>query len=288
MAFAAIVGAGDLGGAVAHRLARLDCVGEIRLVDDAADVAAGKALDLRPSAAVDGFVTRLVATADPRAAAGAAVVVIADAAGPPAAEWQGEAALALVERLWRLVEADRSVLVCAGASHRWLVERAVRELGVDRRRIVGSAPAALESAAQALVGAAADVAPARVAVRVLGVPPDGMVVAWSQAAVGGVAASARLAPERLRALDRQIAAAWPPGPAALGAAAARVAAALVVGSRREHTCFVAVERPSGGLGPVLALPARLEPDGVREAALPPLSTHEQVRLENALASLAAR
>ncbi|HWQ00063.1 MAG TPA: hypothetical protein VNK92_06295, partial [Vicinamibacterales bacterium] len=61
-----------------------------------------------------------------------------------------------------------------------------------------------------------------------------------------------------------------------------------VGSRREHTCFVAVERPSGGLGPVLALPARLGPDGVREAALPPLSTHEQVRLENALASLAAR
>ncbi|HXH06548.1 MAG TPA: hypothetical protein VNI83_08150, partial [Vicinamibacterales bacterium] len=62
--------------------------------------------------------------------------------------------------------------------------------------------------------------------------------------------------------------------------------AIVRGSRREYTCFAALARAAGRPGPVAAVPVRLGPGGIRAAALPPLSAHEQVKLDNALAAVA--
>ena len=45
MATAAILGAGEIGGALARQLAAIDVVSRIVIVDDLAGVAAGKALD---------------------------------------------------------------------------------------------------------------------------------------------------------------------------------------------------------------------------------------------------
>src|SRR5262245_66477393 len=64
MTTAAIIGAGDLGGAVAQALAARDRVARLVLIDPAGTVAAGKALDLQQSGAVHGFHTRLAATED--------------------------------------------------------------------------------------------------------------------------------------------------------------------------------------------------------------------------------
>src|SRR2546425_1164481 len=50
----AIVGAGELGGTIAHALARRDGVGAITLVDETGRVAAGKALDIAQAAPVEG------------------------------------------------------------------------------------------------------------------------------------------------------------------------------------------------------------------------------------------
>ena len=46
MSLVAIIGAGEIGGAVARALAARARIGVIRLIDDNASVAAGKALDL--------------------------------------------------------------------------------------------------------------------------------------------------------------------------------------------------------------------------------------------------
>ena len=46
----AIIGAGELGGALAYRLARDDWAARILLVDDQGSVAAGKALDIMQAA----------------------------------------------------------------------------------------------------------------------------------------------------------------------------------------------------------------------------------------------
>src|SRR5205809_700370 len=95
----AILGAGELGGAAARVLASRDCVARILLIDAAAGVAAGKALDIQQSGAVEGFHTRLVGTDDVTAVTGVDVCLVADRAGSTSREWSGEEGLALIGRL---------------------------------------------------------------------------------------------------------------------------------------------------------------------------------------------
>ena len=69
----AIIGAGELGGALASMLAERDVVRSVHLIDAAGQVAAGKALDIAQSAAVRGFSTRVTGSPDVTATAGAHV-----------------------------------------------------------------------------------------------------------------------------------------------------------------------------------------------------------------------
>ena len=64
MSTVAIVGAGHVAGATAHALAVSDRVGRLLLIDEAASAARGKALDIRQSAAIVPFHTRLDGTDD--------------------------------------------------------------------------------------------------------------------------------------------------------------------------------------------------------------------------------
>ena len=98
MSFIAILGAGALGGTLAHRLASRGRVGEVRLIDDQAGVAQGKALDIQQSGAVEGFATRVTSAGELEAAAGADAIVVADSSRGDE-EHSGEAGLALVRRL---------------------------------------------------------------------------------------------------------------------------------------------------------------------------------------------
>src|SRR5258707_873338 len=96
----AIIGAGELGGATAHLLARRDLARTITIVDEAGRVAAGKALDIMQAAPIEGFATTLSGATDVSAAAGASIVVLADRAG--AGEWQGEDGMLLLKRLMQI------------------------------------------------------------------------------------------------------------------------------------------------------------------------------------------
>lgn len=278
MPFVAIIGAGEVGGALASALAGRDSVDEIRLIDGAADVAAGKALDIRQSAPVEGFRTRLVASADPRDALGAAATILADPAGGD--RESPEASLALLRQLARLDTA--TTFVCALPSHRLLVERGTRELSIARTRLVGSAPTAYASAVRALVAASTDVSPSDVSLSVLGVPPLGTLVPWSEASIGGFRLEDVVAPATMAAIRRRVPGLWPPGSYALASAASRVAEALVRGSRRRFTCFVTLEGEMNVRGRAAAFPVELGPGGVRRVIIPPLSVQERVALETAL------
>ncbi len=59
-----ILGAGELGGSVAHALARGERVRRVRLIDEAGTIAAGKALDIQQAGAVEGFHTVVEGTND--------------------------------------------------------------------------------------------------------------------------------------------------------------------------------------------------------------------------------
>ena len=75
MSTVAILGAGEIGAALARQFAALDLVSRIVIIDDLANVAAGKALDIAQSAPVDGYHTSLSGTSDVAAVMGSAAIV---------------------------------------------------------------------------------------------------------------------------------------------------------------------------------------------------------------------
>jgi malate dehydrogenase len=292
----AIVGAGELGGLVAYALARSNSAGVIRLIDDSGRIAEGKALDISQAGPVEGFATAVAGSTGLSAAAGADVVVIADRVGSPGSAGspgtagspgnagnsvsQGEEALTLVRQLNAI--APRALLLCAGVSHRELVERSVLELRLPRARILGSASEAFVAAATAIIALEIDVSPRDVALSILGVPPDQIVIAWENAAVAGFALTGMMTEPIRRQLARRIAALWPVGPYALAAAACKVIEAVSGHSRRPVTCFVAPDDGAGVRTRAAALPVRLGPEGLVEVVMPRLSGVERVALDNAM------
>ena len=278
MSTIAILGAGTLGGALAHKLAGRDRVHAIRLIDAASGIAAGKALDIRQAGPVERFDTRVTAAGSVDAVIGASAVVSTGPARTPDEEWQGAEALALLARVAGL--ARGAPIVCAGAGHGPLVAAGVRQLGIDRRHIFGSAPAALVSGLRALVGLEAGVSPAEVEVNLLGVPPAHAVVPWSSATVCGYPLEDTLSPPQQARLRQRVDQLWPPGPFALASAAARVVEALVTGSGRTFDCFVGEE---SGEGPgVQSVGVTLNAGGIDDILTPTLNAIERVQLENAL------
>jgi malate dehydrogenase len=278
MRASAIIGAGELGGALAHVLARRDLASTIRLIDETGHVAEGKALDIMQAAPIEGFATEVSGSTDLTTVAGAALIVLADRSG--GSEWQGEDGLLLLKRLSQL--GAGSVVLCAGASQRELIERGVRELRFARERLFGSAPEALAAAVRAVVALETNGSPSDVALTVLGVPPSQVVVPWEEATIGGFAATRVLDEAARRRLAARVEPLWPPGPYALAWAAAKAADAVLGRSRRTMSGFIAPDDSNGRRARTAALPLRLGEAGVLSDKLPSLSVRDRVALDNAM------
>ncbi len=282
MTTAAIIGAGDLGGAVAHALATRESVDRIVIVDAAESVARGKALDLQQSGAITGNHARLTGTDDPSRAAGCTVCIVADRFGNPPIEWNGDEGLSQLARLSPLL--SEAPIVFAGATQAELIWSAVREAGFPRERVVGSSPEALASAVRSIVAMEANCAPSEVMLSVVGAPPDGFVVAWSEAAIGGYALEQVLTPVQLARVEARTQRLWPPKAYALGLAAALVAEGAVRSARRAFSVLTVLEGEFGVRGRVGAVPAFLSTTGILHRRIPTLSTRERVQVETALES----
>jgi malate dehydrogenase len=277
----AIIGSGPIGSATAARLAARGRVSDIRLVDASVDAAAGKALDIRQSGAVTSVDTRLSAEADVLAAAGATVIVLADAID--AGEWQGAAGRAIVDEL---VRAGASApIVFAGPHQTDVMEWTYRSLGIPAHRLVGSAAAGLASAVRALAGIEMNASAADLAV--VGRPPA-FVIGWSAAASAGALVTDRVPAHRLLAISQSLGKLWPPGPEAIGAATARLVEALIDGSRRLQPALTIVDGELGVKGAAVMLPLELGRLRVLGRVLPSLSPQERTELMNGLEPRPAR
>lgn len=278
MSTVAILGAGPIGASVAQTLARRAHVRDVRLIDDAATVAAGKALDIRQSGPIEGYDTRVSGGGDALAAVGADVIVIADAHVD--GEWAGDRGLALVRRL--VSAGATGPFVFAGTNQTWLMEAAARELRLAPERIVGTAAAAMTGSARALAGLECDGSGADLSVTVCGKPPA-VVAAWSSATVGGSLLTDRVPAHRLRALSQQLASQWPPRPYAIGAATAPIVEGLLSGTRR-HTPGVTILNGEFGLrGIACLLPLTLGGGRIQARIVPSLSAQERTDVLNSLA-----
>jgi hypothetical protein len=274
-----VLGAGELGGEVARAVAAGGAAHRVTIVDDAGDIARGKALDIRQAGPVEGVETAVAGSADLAAVVGAAAVIVADRPGPPAAEWTGEDGLQLLARVRALNPG--ALVVCAGAAQLLLVERAIVEQGADRRRLFGSAPEALRTALVALTSLEAGCGPRDVSLAVLGRPPVGAFVPWPSAAIAGQCAADVLDPPAILRLDARLAQLWPPGPITLAAAASRVVGMALAGGPGRACLFAVPDRTAEHPTRGAALPASFSPAGVR-VTIPALAPRDQVRLDGAL------
>jgi malate dehydrogenase len=274
----AIIGAGALGGALAHELAARGRVDEVRLVDLQGRVAEGKALDILQSGPVQQFSTRVTAAPGYAAAAGADVIVFADLLD--GGEIAGEAGLSVVRQIARMD--TRAPLLFAGGLQRDLIALALAELHVAPSRVAGSAPLALESSVRALTAALLDVSPADLSIGVAGVPPRDAVIGWDAATAYHQPIASIMPAHQMSALSSRLPALWPPAPYTLASAAARVAEALAHGSRRRYTCFAALDVVDVGRNVVAAVPVEIRKGEVRRTLTPALSRHERTAFENGL------
>jgi malate dehydrogenase len=277
MSGVAILGAGELGGAIAHALAGRGRVREITLVDDAADVASGKALDIRQTGPIDRLDVDVSAAADLLSAAGASVIVLADAVG--SGEWKDDRGLAVVDRLVRAGTA--AAFVFAGPNQTTLMRAASRELGVPADRLVGTAAGAVVGTVRALVGLEAGGAGAGVSVTVGGRPPT-FVVAWSSATISGSLVTDRVPPHRLLAVAQSLRRFWPPSARAIAAPTSRIVEALVHGSRDLHQALTILDGEFGSRGGVATMPLSIGPGRVLARVMPSLSPQERTDIENTL------
>jgi len=276
----AIIGAGDLGGAVAQTLAERDRVSRLLLVDVAGAVAAGKALDLQQMGAVHGGRAHLDGTDDPSRVTGCAACVVADRCGKTSAEWTGDAGVAMLGGLAPYL--GRAPIVFAGTLQADLLFAAVRDLRVPRQRAIGSSAEAFRAAVTAIVAVEAHCSPREVALTVLGVPGR-FVVPWSEASVGGYALERTLSPVQLTRIEARTARLWPPGPLTLAMAAAQVTEALLEPSRQSFCVLTMLGGEFGVKDRVGAVPALLSATGIVRTRAPSLSPRERELLDSALA-----
>jgi malate dehydrogenase len=275
----AIVGAGEIAGATAQALASRDGARRVLLVDATEGAAAGKALDIRQAGAVDRFHTELDGTTDESRVAGCDACVIADRFGT-AGEWRGEDGLALATRL--APDLDDAPVIFPGSSQADLLGHMASETRISGSRLIGSSPEALVAAISAITAMEAGCSPREVMLTVLGTPPGGFVVPWGEASIGGYAIARVLSQVQLGRIEARAARLWPPGPYALGAAAAAVVMAMLSSSPRSFSVLTQLGGEFGVKGRVGALPARLGPRGIVETRVPELDARQRVQLQVAL------
>ncbi len=281
MSIIAIIGAGTLGGSLAHTLARRERVREVRLIDPSDRAAAGKALDIQQSGAVEPFNTTVVAGRDLQAAVGADLIVLTGPAAEPDTEWGEDDGLAMLKQLSPLNR--RAVTVCAGGGHRRLIERGVAETSLSRQRLIGSAPLALQTALRAIIAVELRCSAKDVSLAVLGAPPDRFVVPWSETSVRGVAISRLLSSKQLSLLQRKLVRIWPPGPYTLAAATAQLCESVLQGTGIYGiTCYAVLDGEFGVRGKAIATAVTLDTSGITSVTEPTLNVREQVELDNAL------
>ncbi len=277
MSTVAILGAGPIGASVAQTLARRARVRDVRLVDTAAGVAAGKALDIRQAGPVDGYDTRVSGEGDVLAATGAGVIVIADSSAE--GEWEGDRGLALVRQL--MAAGASAPLVFVGPKQTWLMEAVARELGVPADRIVGTAAAPLTGAVRGLGALEADGSGA-VAPRAAAGRPPAIVIAWSSATIGGALVTDRVPAHRLAAISHQVKALWPTSPYAIAAATAPVVEGLLAGTRTHVPGVTIVDREWDVRNRAALLPLTLGNGRVLARHVPSFSGQERVEFLNSL------
>lgn len=297
----AVLGAGNVGGTLAQRLAEADLARELVLIDIVEGLPQGKALDLQESAPILGFSTRVTGTTDLAALRGAEVVVetagLARKPGMSRSDLLGKNAGILRGHALAVRDhAPEAVVLVVTNPVDVMAHWFRRVSGLPAARVFGESGSLDTARFRWFVAEALGVAPRDVVGFVLGTHGDTMVPILSLTSVNGVPLARLLPPDRLeRIVERtkrgggEIVELLKMGSAfyAPSAAQAELVRAVVHDEHRLLPVTAAVDGPYGLKQIYLGVPARIGRSGVESVFEVELTEPERRALAASAAAVEA-
>lgn len=298
----ALIGAGGVGGNIAHLAANTDLAAEIALIDVAPGLAEATALDLMHSAGITRSSAKVIGSQSLAAVAGADVVVVT--AGRPRTPGMSRADLIGVNaRVIRAAaEAIRSqapdaiVIVVTNPLDEMTTEM-LRTTGFPRERVLGMAGTLDSSRFRVALADAAGVSPADVQAVTLGSHGDEMAPIPSQSTIKGRPLDVFLSPEMIKACVNdaitgggQVVALKKTGSATLAPAHASVELIDHIRGARAGwvPCSAMLQGEYGIEGVVLGVPCHLGAGGLISIEELRLTDTERAALQAAAEAIRAR
>lgn len=288
-----VVGAGNVGGTTAQRLAEKDEY-EVVLVDIVEGVPQGKALDITQAGPVCGYGTRVVGTNGYEETAGSAVAVITSGI-PRKPGMSRDELLATNAKIVKSVVSElvsRSpnvILILVTNPLDAMVHVARRVSGLPKSRVLGMAGVLDSARMRAFIAAELNVPGPDVDAMVLGGHGDTMVPLSRYTTVKGTSVSELMPKERLEAIVKrtreggaEIVGLLKTGSAfyAPSASAADMVEAIMKDQKRVLPCAVLCEGEYGLKDVVVGVPVKLGRGGAEQVVEYELTAEEQVGLEN--------
>jgi len=295
----AVLGAGNVGGTLAQRLAESDWADEVVLVDIVEGLPQGKALDIQESAPILGFSTRVSGSTSLDALAGAEIVVetagIARKPGMSRSDLLGTNAKILRDHARAVREKAPQAVVLVVTNPVDVMAHWFREQsGLPAARVFGESGSLDTARFRTFVALELGVAPRDVVGFVLGTHGDTMVPILSLTSVQGVPITRLVQPDRLAAIVErtkkgggEIVELLKMGSAYYAPSAAQAELVRAV-ARNEHRVLpvtASVEGPYGLSGLYLGVPARIGREGVEQVLEVELTREEKSALEASAAAV---
>jgi malate dehydrogenase len=297
----AIVGAGRVGEAAAHNLAKAELAREIALIDIQEGVPQGVALDIQESAPIFGFDTRLTGHTDLAALKGADLVIVT--AGIPRAPGMSRSDVldtnlavvhGVVDKMLALAPAAMLLMVTNPVDV--LTYAAWKRTGWDRRRVFGMAGVLDAARMASFVALETGFSAKDITAMVLGGHGDTMVPMPRFTTIHGISIEHFLPPDRIASIIQRTRGG---GAEILGlrktasaydAPAAAIARMVDAISRHRRQILPGVAVLDGEYGErdiCMGVPIVLGEQGMERVIELPLTTEEQAQFKKSVASVRA-
>ncbi len=293
-----VVGAGNVGATLAQRIAEAD-LADVVMIDVAADLATGKALDMMEAAPVVGFNAKITGGGDYAATAGSDVCVItAGLARKPGMSRDDllmkntEIVKGCVEQL--ILHSPNTILILVTNPLDAMCEVARRASGFPRERVFGMAGVLDAARMRWFIADELKVSVEDVDAFVLGGHGDTMVPVSRFATVAGIPLPQLLSAERIEAINQrtktggiEIVNYYKTGSAyyAPSASTYEMVAAILHDKKKILPCAVLLEGEYGLHGLFVGVPVRLGLGGMEQVIELTLLPEEQAALEKSAAAV---
>ncbi len=293
-----VVGAGNVGATTAQRIAEAD-LADVVMVDVAAELAAGKALDMMEAAPILGFNARIEGGGDYAATAGSQVAVItaglARKPGMSRDDLRNKNTEIVREVVTRLVEhSPEAILIVVTNPLDAMCEVARRASGFPRKRVLGMAGVLDAGRMRHFIAAELGVSVEDVDAFVLGGHGDTMVPLPRYATVNGIPLPQLMAADRIEAINlrtrnggAEIVNYYKTGSAyyAPSAASYEMVAAILQDKKKILPCAVQLAGEYGVEGLFVGVPVKIGRGGAEKVIELTLTAEEKALFEQSVAAV---